>query len=111
MSWLRYECFRDPIPVSRDNFLVSHSPADHFGLYLIDRYGNRELLYMDPTIGSMRPRPLRPVTPPPVAPPVMSLMTTIQMNSNCYSMIRMMNLNSIRMMMNYCLMTIRYLKS
>ena len=66
MSWLRYECFRDPIPVSRDYFLVSHSPADHFGLYLIDRYGNRELLYMDPTVGSMRPRPLRRVTPPPV---------------------------------------------
>jgi len=66
MSWLRYECFRDPIPVSRDYFLVCHSPADHFGLYLIDRYGNRELLYIDPKIGSMRPRPLRPITPPPV---------------------------------------------
>jgi hypothetical protein len=65
MSWLRQECFRDPIPVSRDYFLVSHAPADHFGLYLIDRYGNRELLYMDPGIGSMRPRPLsvRPVPP------------------------------------------------
>ena len=66
MNWLRYECFRDPIPVSRDYFLVSHSPADHFGLYLIDRFGNRELLYMDPKIGSMRPRPLRSVPTPPV---------------------------------------------
>ena len=66
MSWLRYECFRDPIPVSRDYFLASHAPADTFGLYLVDRYGNRELLYLDPAIGSMRPRPLRPVAPPPV---------------------------------------------
>ena len=66
MSWLRIECFRDPIPLSRDYFLVSHSPADHFGLYVIDRFGNRELLYIDPAIGSMRPRPLRAVPTPPV---------------------------------------------
>jgi len=66
MNWLRYGCFRDPIPVSRDYFLVSHAPADHFGLYLIDRYGNRELIYMDPRIGSMRPQPLQPVDVPPV---------------------------------------------
>ena len=68
MTWLKHECFRDPIPVSRDYFLVSHSPADHFGLYVIDRWGNRELLYMDPAVGSMRPILLRPVTPPPVLP-------------------------------------------
>jgi hypothetical protein len=59
-------CFRDPYPISRDYFLVSHSPAGDwnspthlFGLYVIDRYGNRELLYIDPNIGSMAPTPLR----------------------------------------------------
>ncbi len=65
MNWLRAECFRDPIPIARDYFLVSHAPADHFGLYVIDRYGNRELLYMDPQIGAMRPRPLQSVKSPP----------------------------------------------
>ena len=60
MNWPRYECFRDPVPISRDYFLVSHAPADRFGLYVIDRYGNRELLYLDPTIGSMCPTPLHP---------------------------------------------------
>jgi hypothetical protein len=65
MSWPRKECFRDPVPVSRDSFLVSHAPADRFGLYVIDRWGNRELLYLDPGIGSMGPVPLRPVTAPP----------------------------------------------
>jgi len=65
MSWLRWECFRDSIPVSRDYFLVSHAPADHFGLYLIDRYGNRELIYMDPAVASMRPRPFRARPAPP----------------------------------------------
>jgi cytochrome c553 len=68
MSWARYECFRDAVPVSRDYFLVSHAPADRFGLYVIDRYGNRELLYLDPAIGSMCPLPLRAVTRPPVLP-------------------------------------------
>ncbi len=68
MSWPRYECFRDPTPIDRDYFLVSHAPADRFGLYVIDRYGNRELLYMDPAIGSMCPTPLRPVARPPILP-------------------------------------------
>lgn len=66
MSWARQECFRDPTPVSRDYFLVSHAPAERFGLYLIDRWGNRELLYLDPAIGSMCPTLLRPVPRPPV---------------------------------------------
>ena len=69
MNWLRAECFRDPIPIARDYVLVSHAPADHFGRYVIDRYGNRELLYMDPDIASMRARPLQPVTTPPVIAP------------------------------------------
>ncbi len=69
MRWPRYECFRDPVPVSRDYFLVSHAPADRFGLYVIDRYGNRELLYMDPAIGSMCPTVLRPRVRPPVLSP------------------------------------------
>ncbi|KPL23961.1 MAG: hypothetical protein AMJ75_04755 [Phycisphaerae bacterium SM1_79] len=66
MSWARQQCFRDPFPISRDYFLCSHAPLDTFGLYVIDRYGNRELLYLDPEIGSMSPTPLRAVPTPPV---------------------------------------------
>jgi hypothetical protein len=66
MSWPRTECFRDPIPITRDLFLVSHAPLDKFGLYVIDRWGNRELLYLDPAMGSMCPTPLRPVERPPI---------------------------------------------
>jgi len=68
MSWPRYECFRGPVPIDRDYFLVSHAPADLFGLYVIDRYGNRELLYLDPAIGSMCPTPLRASPRPPLLP-------------------------------------------
>lgn len=66
MSWPRQQCFRDPIPVSRDYYLCSHAPADRFGLYLLDRWGNRELLHFDRNIGSMSPALLRPIAPPPV---------------------------------------------
>jgi hypothetical protein len=66
MSWARQQCFRDPFPISCDYFLCSHAPFDKFGLYVIDRYGNRELLYLDPEIGSMSPTLLQRVTPPPV---------------------------------------------
>lgn len=64
------ETFRDPEPVSSDHVLVSHNPGqrDHWGLYVIDRYGNRELLYLDPAISSKSPSPLRPRPVPPRLP-------------------------------------------
>jgi hypothetical protein len=65
MSWIRNECFRDPVPVSRDYILCSHAPYDRFGLWVIDRHGNREMLYLDPSIGSMCPTPLAKIDPPP----------------------------------------------
>ncbi len=64
--WPECECFRDPVPVARDYVLCSHAPRRQFGLYVIDRYGNREVLYQDLAIGSMCPTPLRPVPRPPV---------------------------------------------
>ncbi|HUT01395.1 MAG TPA: hypothetical protein VM031_02990, partial [Phycisphaerae bacterium] len=66
MSWARGQCFRDPVPISRDYVLCGHAADDRFGLYVIDRFGNREMLYLDPAIGSMCPTPLRPVPVPPV---------------------------------------------
>ena len=62
------ETFRDPYPVSRDHFLVSHNPDRHhnWALYVVDRYGNRELLYVDPEISSKRPSPLCPRVRPPM---------------------------------------------
>lgn len=69
MKWPRVECWRDPVPITRDYFLASHAPADRFGIYLADRWGNRELLYLDPEIGSMSPTLLRPEPRPPVLSP------------------------------------------
>ena len=68
MDRSHHETFRDPEPISRDHFLVTHSPGrqSHWCLYVIDRYGNRELLYLDPTISSKRPSLLQARPRPPV---------------------------------------------
>jgi hypothetical protein len=62
----REECFRDPVPIAKDYFLCSHAPRNRFGLYVIDRFGNREYLYFDPDICSMCPTPFRKQEKPPV---------------------------------------------
>ena len=68
MSRSHHNTFRDPYPISRDHFLVAHNPDDkhNWGLYVVDRYGNREWLYSDPEISSYHPTPLRPRPRPPV---------------------------------------------
>ncbi len=72
MNWLRQRCFRDPTPISHDYFLCSHAPADLFGLFVIDRWGNRELLYLDPKMGSMCPQLFEPTPCPPVLSPTVA---------------------------------------
>ncbi len=70
MSRSHHDTFRDPYPISRDHFLVAHNPDNQHNwcLYVVDRYGNRELLYVDPEISSKHPTPFRPRPRPPVLP-------------------------------------------
>jgi hypothetical protein len=56
-------------PLSEDDYLcVYDSEARNRGIYWIDRFGNRELLYRDPSISCLSPIPLRPRPRPPVIP-------------------------------------------
>ena len=56
-------------PLSEDDYLcVYDRHAKNRGIYWIDRFGNRELLYRDPEISCLSPIPLRPRPRPPVAP-------------------------------------------
>ncbi|MBN1442508.1 MAG: hypothetical protein JXA90_07355, partial [Planctomycetes bacterium] len=72
-------CYRSPFPLSEDLFLAAYSfepligepranPAAMFGIYLVDRFGNKELLYRDFNISSLWPAPLRPRPRPPILP-------------------------------------------
>ncbi|MDO8539618.1 MAG: hypothetical protein Q7S40_04195 [Opitutaceae bacterium] len=63
------EVYGTPWPLSEDFHLVVHDPGrENYGLYLIDSFGNRELLYRDPKIACLDPIPLRPRVRPPVLP-------------------------------------------
>jgi hypothetical protein len=70
-------CYRSPFPLSENYFLAAYSydaligeptgnPANMFGIYLVDAFGNKELLYRDLNIASLWPTPLRARTKPPV---------------------------------------------
>lgn len=76
--WLGH-CYRSPFPLSESYFLAAYSfqsligephgnPANMFGLYWVDAFGNKELLYRDPNISSLWPVPMRPRSRPPVLP-------------------------------------------
>ncbi len=56
-------------PLSEDDYLcVYDRKAKNQGIYWIDRFGNKELLYRDPSIPCVSPIPLRPRPVPPVIP-------------------------------------------
>jgi hypothetical protein len=59
--------FREPYPFSEKFFLVSHRPgppAKDYGIYVLDGWGNRAELYMDPKLSCFQPVPLRPRAKP-----------------------------------------------
>lgn len=58
-----------PWPLSEDDYLCVYDPASkNRGIYWIDRFGNKELIYRDPSISSLSPIPLQPRPQPPVIP-------------------------------------------
>lgn len=72
--------FASPWPLSEDYYLCVYSSnandgsgktnhKDHnYGIYLVDSFGNRELLYRDPHFSCIDPIPLRARKKPPVIP-------------------------------------------
>ena len=75
-GWLRKDVgyYTYAYPLSEDYFIVSYcyGPDDRdptgYGLYLLDRWNNRDLIYRDPELGSFEPIPVRPRSAPVVAP-------------------------------------------
>lgn len=67
--------YQTPWPLSERHFLVSYTYGNSqdekgYGLYLIDVYGTRELIYRDPDISCSHPIPVRPRVKPPVLAPL-----------------------------------------
>jgi len=71
--------YSTPWALSEKFFLVSYTYGDKttdpigYGLYVVDVYGNKELIYRDPTISCFAPIPLRPRPTPPVLPEAIDL--------------------------------------
>ena len=63
-------------PLNETYYLCSYEPMEAkdsaqrhvFGLYLLDKFGNKELVYRDPGIACLSPMPLRATPVPPVIP-------------------------------------------
>ncbi len=82
-------CYRTPWPLSESYFLAAYSfdplvgephanAAAMFGLYLVDRFGNKELLHRDERISSLWPIPLRARPTPPTLPSLLNEPATPQ---------------------------------
>ncbi|MBM4153426.1 MAG: hypothetical protein FJ221_00130 [Lentisphaerae bacterium] len=85
-GWALPEWYESPWPLSEDWFLAAYSPKrlrsegqhksdpnpdDALRIVLLDRRGNRELVYRDRGIGTTTPVPLAPRRPPPVVASVL----------------------------------------
>jgi len=66
------EIYATPWPLSEDYYICVADPfgqgKKNYGIYLIDSFGNHELLYRDDAISCLDPIPFRPRTTPPVVP-------------------------------------------
>ena len=59
----KYSRYGTPWPLSEDDYLcVYDAAATNRGIYWLDRFGNRQLLYRDPAISCLSPIPLRAAT-------------------------------------------------
>ena len=78
--------YSTPWALSEKTFLVSYTysneqtDAKGYGLYLVDVFGNKELIHRDPAISSFIPMPLRARPCPPVFPELVDLAKT---NATC----------------------------
>jgi hypothetical protein len=68
------ESYGSPWPLSEDYHLCAFEPAPGarglYGLYLVDSFGNRELVYRDPGIACHSPIPVKARPHPPVVPEI-----------------------------------------
>ncbi|MBM4091548.1 MAG: hypothetical protein FJ276_19290, partial [Planctomycetes bacterium] len=71
--------YSTPWALSEKFFLVSYTHGDTstdpvgYGLYLVDVFGNKELIYRDPAISCFTPIPLRARKTPPIIPAAIDL--------------------------------------
>jgi hypothetical protein len=64
------QAYGNPWALSEDYYICVFDPrGSHYGIYLVDSFGNRILLYRDPSISCLDPIPLVSRKSPPIIPP------------------------------------------
>ena len=76
------QAYSTPWPLSENYHLCVYDAAmsgaavkragENYGIYLVDAFGNKELIYRDPDIGCMNPLPLRPTRLPAAPAPLLA---------------------------------------
>ncbi|MDR2409528.1 MAG: hypothetical protein LBE13_15655, partial [Bacteroidales bacterium] len=77
-------------PLSEDVYLCVYDPFssqtgglnNNYGIYLIDTFGNRILVYRDPTISCQSPIPVRSISKPPVVPHLTSVGVPLKLGTS-----------------------------
>jgi hypothetical protein len=68
------ESYGSPWALSEDYYLAAYEPVPGasgvYGLYLVDSFGNKELIYRDPNIACHNPIPVKARTRPPTVPEI-----------------------------------------
>jgi len=68
--WAKNNAYATAWPLSEKYYLAAYDPAGkNHGIYLVDCFGNRELIWRDASIACLDPIPLRVRPTPPVIPP------------------------------------------
>ena len=63
------EAYGTPWPLSEDYYLCVYDEDErHYGIYLVDSFGNKVLIYQDPKVACLDPIPFRARLVPPVIP-------------------------------------------
>jgi hypothetical protein len=78
------ETYGMAFPLSEDYYLCVYDANNelrkgggNYGIYLVDSFGNKELIYRDSEIACMSPMPLRPTPVPPVGPTATQLVKSL----------------------------------
>jgi hypothetical protein len=68
-SWRTNKDYGTPWPLSEKYYLAVYDDQEtNHGVYLVDAFGNKILIYQDPSVPALDPIPLRPRRRPPVIP-------------------------------------------
>ncbi|HJM57905.1 MAG TPA: hypothetical protein QF446_11325 [Planctomycetota bacterium] len=92
--------YGQPWPLSENYYLCAYEPQGgtpstrQYGIYLIDAFGNRELIYRDPDIACHSPIPAASRPAPPVLPEVSQRLATEQTDEATVSVVNVYNTRS-----------------